>query len=374
MTAPQIGNTGVNDEDPESGRIWVSGFVVRDPTRVAVAAGAAAAPRRRARRPGRRRHQRRRHPRADPAPARARRDAGRHLQRATLGRRDALERVLASPQMVGADLAHEVTTAEPYVVPAVGEKRFTVAALDLGIKARDPALPGRSRAARCTCCPPRPPAPTCSRSSPDGVFFSNGPGDPATTDGPVAAAQAVLDAGVPLFGICFGNQILGRALGLGTYKLRYGHRGVNQPVLELRHRPGARHQPQPRLRRRRPDRRHAGRHPVRPGRGQPRRPQRRRRRGPALPGRPAPSPCSTTRRRPPARTTPTGLFDAVRRADGARRVPQARRPPARARHRLRPDPHRPGRRVRLLRHPGLPRAARPRACGSPSSTATRPRS
>ncbi len=67
---------------------------------------------------------------------------------------------------------------------------------------------------------------------PDGVFLSNGPGDPATTDGPVAAAQGVLAADVPLFGICFGNQILGRALGLGTYKLRYGHRGVNQPVME----------------------------------------------------------------------------------------------------------------------------------------------
>jgi carbamoyl-phosphate synthase small subunit len=99
---------------------------------------------------------------------------------------------------------------------------------------------------------------------PDGVFFSNGPGDPATTDGPVAVARACSTQRVPLFGICFGNQILGRALGLGTYKLRYGHRGVNQPVHGARHRAGARHQPQPRLRGRRADRRLAGRHPYGP--------------------------------------------------------------------------------------------------------------
>ena len=134
--------------------------------------------------------------------------------------------------MVGADLAHEVTTPEAYVVPAVGERRFTVAALDLGIKAATPRYLAAARAARCTCCPPTATGEELLAPSPDGVFFSNGPGDPATTDGPVAVAQAVLAADVPLFGICFGNQILGRALGLGTYKLRYGHRGVNQPVMD----------------------------------------------------------------------------------------------------------------------------------------------
>jgi len=146
---------------------------------------------------------------------------------------NALERVLASPQMVGADLAHEVTTAQPYVVPAVGERRFRVAALDLGLKRATPR-----HLAQLGCEVHVLPATTTGEQllalSPDGVFLSNGPGDPATTDGPVAAARAVLDADVPLFGICFGNQILGRALGLGTYKLRYGHRGVNQPVQELR--------------------------------------------------------------------------------------------------------------------------------------------
>jgi carbamoyl-phosphate synthase small subunit len=138
------------------------------------------------------------------------------------------QRVLASPGMAGADLSGEVTTPEPYVVKAVGDKRFTVAAMDLGIKASTPrylaglgcevhVLPATASAA------------DLLAVEPDGVFFSNGPGDPATADGPVAALSGVLGV-KPVFGICFGNQILGRALGFGTYKLKFGHRGVNQPV------------------------------------------------------------------------------------------------------------------------------------------------
>ena len=230
MTAPQIGNTGVNDEDPESSRIWVSGFVVRDPSRV-------------------RSNWRSTRSLDDELTAQGvvgisgidTRALTRHLRERGAMRvgifsgdlpTDAHERVLASPEMVGADLAHEVSTQRPYVVPAVGEKRFTVAALDLGIKAATP----RYLAAQ-GCEVHVLPATTTGEHllglAPDGVFLSNGPGDPATTDGPVALARAVLDADIPLFGICFGNQILGRALGLGTYKLRYGHRGVNQPVQEL---------------------------------------------------------------------------------------------------------------------------------------------
>jgi carbamoyl-phosphate synthase small subunit len=143
-----------------------------------------------------------------------------------------LSAVTNAPLMKGAALAAEVTTEQAYVVPAVGEKRFTVAAMDLGIKRRTPwhmaqagcevhVLPATATAA------------DLLAVSPTGVFFSNGPGDPATADYAVDAMRGVLDAGVPVFGICFGNQILGRALGLGTYKLRYGHRGVNQPVQEL---------------------------------------------------------------------------------------------------------------------------------------------
>ena len=116
----------------------------------------------------------------------------------------------------------------------MGEKRFTVAALDLGIKAMTPQLRWPSAASRCTSCPP---ARRCRPHDPsahglDGVFFSNGPGDPAAADHEVGVLREVLAAGIPFFGICFGNQLLGRALGFGTYKLKYGHRGINQPVMD----------------------------------------------------------------------------------------------------------------------------------------------
>jgi carbamoyl-phosphate synthase small subunit len=139
-----------------------------------------------------------------------------------------LERVLASPDMLGADLAGEVTTPEPYVVKALGDKRFTVAAVDLGIKASTPRYLAE-RGCDVHVMPASSTAEDLLAVSPDGVFFSNGPGDPATADGPVAALQGVLGV-KPVFGICFGNQVLGRALGFGTYKLPFGHRGVNQPV------------------------------------------------------------------------------------------------------------------------------------------------
>ncbi|MFS1304742.1 glutamine amidotransferase-related protein, partial [Streptosporangium longisporum] len=116
-----------------------------------------------------------------------------------------------------------------YVVPAIGERRFTVAAVDLGIKAMTPHRLAE-RGCEVHVLPASVTASEILALGPDGVFFSNGPGDPATADGPVEALRGVLEAGVPFFGICFGNQLFGRALGLGTYKLRYGHRGVNQPV------------------------------------------------------------------------------------------------------------------------------------------------
>ncbi|MGH3341299.1 MAG: glutamine-hydrolyzing carbamoyl-phosphate synthase small subunit [Carbonactinosporaceae bacterium] len=228
MTAPHIGNTGVNDEDAESRRIWVSGYVVRDPARA-------------------------------PSSWRARRsldeelaDHGvvgisgvdtraltRHLRERGAMRvgvssaerdRDALlDRVRVAPGMAGADLAREVTTPRPYLVPARGARRFTVAALDLGIKAMTPVRLAE-RGADVHVMPATSTADDLLAVAPDGVFFSNGPGDPATAGYAVATMRGVLDAGVPVFGICFGSQILGRALGFGTYKLKYGHRGINQPV------------------------------------------------------------------------------------------------------------------------------------------------
>jgi carbamoyl-phosphate synthase small subunit len=229
MTAPHIGNTGVNDEDDESSRIWVAGYVVRDP----------------ARRPA--------NWRATGTLDDELRDQGvvgisgldtraltRHLRdrgamRAGISTElDAghlLQKVQAAESMVGADLAPTVSTDRPYVVPAVGEKRYQIAALDLGIKTATPrhlaelgvethVLPATATAEELLA------------AGPDGVFLSNGPGDPAAADYAVLTVKGVLDARRPLFGICFGNQILGRALGLGTYKLRFGHRGLNQPVLD----------------------------------------------------------------------------------------------------------------------------------------------
>jgi len=144
-----------------------------------------------------------------------------------------LERVLSAPQMSGAALAGEVTTARAYVVPAVGQKRFTVAALDLGIKARTPAHLA-ARGIEVHVLPATSTFADIQAVGADGVFFSNGPGDPATADHEVALLGEVLAAGLPFFGICFGNQLLGRALGFGTYKLKYGHRGINQPVMDRR--------------------------------------------------------------------------------------------------------------------------------------------
>jgi carbamoyl-phosphate synthase small subunit len=228
MTAPHIGNTGVNDEDPESARIQVAGYVVRDP----------------ARRPSSWRSVRS----LDDELAAAgvvgvsgvdTRALTRHLRErgamrvglsAVESDPEALRhRVLAAPGMAGADLAHEVCTREPYVVPAVGPKRRVVVALDLGMKRMTPRRMAE-RGIETHVLPAWAGAAELLDRDPDGVFVSNGPGDPAATDGPVEVVRAVLAAGVPLFGICFGNQILGRALGFGTYKLRYGHRGINQPV------------------------------------------------------------------------------------------------------------------------------------------------
>jgi carbamoyl-phosphate synthase small subunit len=139
--------------------------------------------------------------------------------------------VRSVPPMAGADLAGEVTTSEPYTVPATGRQHFTVAALDLGIKANTPQMLA-ARGITTHVLPADSGIDRIQALDVDGVFLSNGPGDPATADTLVAVTEQVLDRRIPLFGICFGNQILGRALGFGTYKLPFGHRGINQPVRE----------------------------------------------------------------------------------------------------------------------------------------------
>ena len=233
MTAPHIGNTGMNDEDPESRRIWVSGYVVREPARLA---------------------SNWRSQRSLDEELRAQGVTGiaitgtraltRHLRERGAMRAgiatgtadpDALrERVRASPQMVGADLAREVSTEAAYTVspPDGVPVRYQVAAVDLGIKTATPLAMAR-RGCQVTVLPAASTTEDILALGPDGVFFSNGPGDPAAAGYAVDAVRGVLARGVPVFGICLGSQVLGRALGLGTYKLRFGHRGINQPVKDL---------------------------------------------------------------------------------------------------------------------------------------------
>ncbi|NYE12607.1 glutamine-hydrolyzing carbamoyl-phosphate synthase small subunit [Actinomadura citrea] len=232
MTSPHIGNTGVNVEDPESPRIQVAGYVVREPARVASnwrATGSLGSELREQgvvgiAIPGTRaltRHLR------DRGAMRAGIFSGAD---AALAGEDALvERVRQSPSMEGADLARDVSTREPYVVPPWGMRRYKVAALDLGIKAMTPFRMSQ-RGCEVHVLPATSTAEDLLALAPDGVFLSNGPGDPAAADYAVDVLKGVLDTGTPFFGICFGNQIFGRALGLGTYKLRFGHRGINQPV------------------------------------------------------------------------------------------------------------------------------------------------
>ncbi|QFG70246.1 glutamine-hydrolyzing carbamoyl-phosphate synthase small subunit [Ornithinimicrobium pratense] len=235
MTAPHIGNTGVNPEDMESERVWAAGLVVRDP----------------ALRPSNWRSQ--------GELEGALREAGvvgisgvdtraltRHLRdrgsmrvgifsgpQAAAPQGELLRAVEEAPRMAGSALAAEVSTPEPYVVcPPEGiPTRFRVAALDMGIKGRTPALMA-ARGIEVHVLPSRTDADQLLALEPDGVFFSNGPGDPATADHEVGLLREVLERRIPFFGICFGNQLLGRALGLGTYKLPFGHRGINQPVLD----------------------------------------------------------------------------------------------------------------------------------------------
>lgn len=231
MTAPHIGNTGMNDEDPESRRIWVAGYVVRDPARV----------------PSNWRSQR---SLDDELKAQGvvgisgidTRALTRHLRESGAMRvgistvetdpAKLLEKVKASAEMTGANLSEAVSTSETYVVPAQGEKKFTVAALDLGIKDMTPHRMSE-RGIEVHVLPATASIDDVLAVQPDGLFFSNGPGDPAATTGQVELLQQALAQDLPYFGICFGNQLFGRALGFGTYKLKYGHRGINQPVMDL---------------------------------------------------------------------------------------------------------------------------------------------
>ncbi|GAB90315.1 glutamine-hydrolyzing carbamoyl-phosphate synthase small subunit [Gordonia rhizosphera] len=233
-TAPQIGNTGWNNEDDEShgGKIWVAGYAVRNPTRRVSNWRATTSLEDELGRQGivgisgidtrtlvriLRDHGSMR--------------AGVFSGAALADTDELLARVREQPQMKGANLAGEVTTDAGYVIEPAGEARFTVAAIDLGIKTNTPRM-FAERGVRVHVLPSTVGVDAITELKPDGVFLSNGPGDPATADAMVELTRGVLGEGLPLFGICFGNQILGRALGRSTYKMKFGHRGINIPVID----------------------------------------------------------------------------------------------------------------------------------------------
>ena len=233
MTAPHIGNTGMNTEDNESKKIWVAGFVVRNPSPVTS------------------------NWRSENSLAESLISQGvvgisgidtraltRHLRdrgamrvgiftELDLSREEMVIEVRKSKQMTGSFLSADVSTEKPYVVPAIGEKRFTVVALDLGIKGATPRAMAE-RGIQTHVLPYNATYEEIMALNPDGVFLSNGPGDPSTMTDTVNLVRQLLSEEVPIFGICFGHQILGRALGFETYKLQFGHRGINQPVIDKR--------------------------------------------------------------------------------------------------------------------------------------------
>ncbi|GAB2508675.1 glutamine-hydrolyzing carbamoyl-phosphate synthase small subunit [Microbacterium petrolearium] len=233
QTAPHIGNTGVNTEDPESRRVWVAGYIVRDPSRVVSSwraeeslddaltrdgiVGIAGIDTRAVTR----------HIRSDGSM----RGAIFSGEAAALDPQEQLRIVSEAPQMSGQNLSAEVSVDAATVTPAVGEKIGNLAVIDLGIKQATVENLAR-RGFEVHVLPQSVTFAELKAIDPVAVFYSNGPGDPAASDAHVALLQDALRDGLPFFGICFGNQLLGRALGLGTYKLPYGHRGINQPVLD----------------------------------------------------------------------------------------------------------------------------------------------
>ncbi|GAB2515077.1 glutamine-hydrolyzing carbamoyl-phosphate synthase small subunit [Paramicrobacterium agarici] len=233
MTAPHIGNTGVNDIDKESTKIWVAGFVVRDPSRVVSnfraersldnelltdrVIGISGIDTR--------------------AVTRRIRSGG--AMRAGIFSGDAfdltaseqLDKVRSGTQMTGLNLSADVSTRETYTVPATSDRIGSVAVLDLGVKTSTVNYLAE-RGFDVHVMPQDISAQQLLDLAPDALFYSNGPGDPGASDRHVDMLRTVLREGIPYFGICFGNQLLGRALGFGTYKLPFGHRGINQPVLD----------------------------------------------------------------------------------------------------------------------------------------------
>jgi len=235
QTAPHIGNSGMNTRDEESDKIWVSGYVVRDLSRVAS------------------NHRSERSLEADLIKDSITGISGLDTRALTLHLRDRgvmragiftgealqtpiselVETIKASAEMKGRSLSDSVSTAKSYQVAHEGTRIGKVAILDLGIK-RSTIENMVARGLEVEVLPATSSFEDIIATESDAVFYSNGPGDPETATSQVDILQKILRAGMPFFGICFGNQLLGRALGFETYKLAFGHRGINQPVLDRR--------------------------------------------------------------------------------------------------------------------------------------------
>jgi len=231
MTAPHIGNTGWNLEDNESKKIWVAGFVVRNPSPVVSnwrASGSLETELKSQNVVGIRGVDTR-------ALTRHLRDRGAMrvgiFSGVDLSREEMVIEVRKVEQMSGSFLSKDVSTSSNYVVQNGANERFHVVALDLGIKAATPKALSE-KGVKVTVVPFDISAEEIVQLKPDGIFISNGPGDPSTMDEVVETVRALLLNEIPIFGICFGHQILGRALGFETYKLQFGHRGINQPVMD----------------------------------------------------------------------------------------------------------------------------------------------
>lgn len=235
QTAPHIGNTGVNARDEESSKVWVAGYVVRDASRIVSnfrsedsldnelnkygVVGIRGIDTR-----ALTRHLR------DRGVMRGGVFSGTEASRSV---DELIAEVQGAKKMQGLSLSDVVSTPAKYVVPAEGAEFGKISILDLGIKAST-IENMTARGLEVHVYPATASAQQLLEIKPDAVFYSNGPGDPETAAGQVEALREILKTRTPFFGICFGNQLLGRALGFETYKLAFGHRGINQPVLDRR--------------------------------------------------------------------------------------------------------------------------------------------
>lgn len=231
MTYPLIGNYGVNEEDTESRRPWVEGFVVREASKVASnwrSSESLDSYLKRHKIVGIEKIDTR-------ALVRHIRDKGAMraaISSVDLDEKSLLEKVLASPEMNNRELASAVTVTESFDYPSTAEEKYHVVAYDFGVKTnslREFAKFG----CKITVVPAETSAAEVLALKPDGIFLSNGPGDPASMQKTVEEIKKLTTENVPMFGICLGHQILGQVFGGETYKLKFGHRGGNQPIMDL---------------------------------------------------------------------------------------------------------------------------------------------